>query len=89
MMGGGENGVTLKRIFEVEASFSSQNVDFPFILIDFWSFFLFFSAQPLEDLGVSKIFEEKITSSKTSFQMTSTYWQWTHIPKWSFARQHG
>jgi hypothetical protein len=40
--GGGENGITLKRIFEVEASFSSQNVNFPFIWIDFWSLsFLF------------------------------------------------
>jgi hypothetical protein len=42
--GGGENGITLKRIFEVEASFSSQNVNFPFIWRDFWSFsFSFFS----------------------------------------------
>jgi hypothetical protein len=30
-------------------------------------FFLFFSAPSLEDLGVLMIFEEKITSSKTSF----------------------
>jgi hypothetical protein len=29
--GGGENGITTKRIFEVEVSFSSQNVNFPFI----------------------------------------------------------
>jgi hypothetical protein len=29
--GGGGNGVTSKRIFEVEVSFSSQNVNFPFI----------------------------------------------------------
>jgi hypothetical protein len=29
--GGGENGITLKRIFKVEAYFSSQNVSFPFI----------------------------------------------------------
>jgi hypothetical protein len=29
--GGGENVITSKRIFEVEASFSSQNVYFPFI----------------------------------------------------------
>jgi hypothetical protein len=27
--GGGENGITLKRIFEVEVFFSSQNIDFP------------------------------------------------------------
>jgi hypothetical protein len=29
---GGENGITLKRIFEVEVFFSSQNIDFPFYL---------------------------------------------------------
>jgi hypothetical protein len=29
--GGGEYGITLKWIFEVEVSFSSQNVNFPFI----------------------------------------------------------
>jgi hypothetical protein len=29
--GGGENGITLKMIFEVEVYFSSQNVNFPFI----------------------------------------------------------
>jgi hypothetical protein len=28
---GGENEITSKRIFEVEVSFSSQNVNFPFI----------------------------------------------------------
>jgi hypothetical protein len=80
--GGGENEITSKRTFEVEVSFSSQNVNFPFIRRDFWSFsfsfFLFlslslFSAPSLEDLGVSMIFEKKITSSKTSFQMASIY----------------
>jgi hypothetical protein len=29
--GGGENRITLKRIFEVEVFFSSQNINFPFI----------------------------------------------------------
>jgi hypothetical protein len=29
--GGGENGITSKRIFEVEVFFSSQNIDLPFI----------------------------------------------------------
>jgi hypothetical protein len=33
-------------------------------------FFSFFYAPSLEDLGVLMIFEEKITSSKTSFQMS-------------------
>jgi hypothetical protein len=28
--GGGENGITSKMIFEVEVSFSSQNINFPF-----------------------------------------------------------
>jgi hypothetical protein len=90
--GGGENGITLKRIFKVEAYFSSQNVSFPFIWRDFWSFFflsLFFSALSLDDSGVSMIFEENITSWKTFFQMASTYWRWTHILEWSYARQHG
>jgi hypothetical protein len=50
---------------------------------------LSFSAPSLEDLGVSTIFEEKITYSKTSFQMASIYWWWTHILEWSYARQHG
>jgi hypothetical protein len=34
----GENGITSKRIFEVEVSFSSQNVNFPFIWRDSWMF---------------------------------------------------
>jgi hypothetical protein len=36
--GGGENGVTSKMIFEIDASFSSQNVNFPFIWRGSWSF---------------------------------------------------
>jgi hypothetical protein len=71
--GGGENGITSKRIYEVKVFFSSQNIDFPFYLrrlLELFSFFFFFSffyAPSLEDLGVLMIFEEKITSSKTSF----------------------
>jgi hypothetical protein len=38
---GGENEITLKRIFEVEVSFSSQNVNFPFIWRDFGAFLFF------------------------------------------------
>jgi hypothetical protein len=62
--GGGENGIISKTIFYVEASFSSQNVYFPFISRDFcsFSFFLFSLASSLEDLGVLMIFEKKITS---------------------------
>jgi hypothetical protein len=51
--------------------------------------FPFFHAPSLEDSGVLMIFEEKITFSKTSFQMASIYWWWMHIPEWSYARQHG
>jgi hypothetical protein len=54
----------------------------------FLSLSLFVFAPSLEDFGVLMIFEEKITSSKTSFQMASIYWQWTYILKWSYARQH-
>jgi hypothetical protein len=50
---------------------------------------LSFFAPSLEDLDVLMIFEEKITSSKTSFQMALIYWRWTHIPEWSYVRQHG
>jgi hypothetical protein len=53
--------------------FSSQNIDFPFYLKRLGAFFLSlsFHALSLEDMGVLMIFEEKITSSKTSFQMAS------------------
>jgi hypothetical protein len=76
--GGGENGKTSKSVFDVEVFFSAQNIVFPFYLKRLLklSFFLsrfFFHAPPLEDLGVFMIFEEKITSSKTSFQMASIY----------------
>jgi hypothetical protein len=74
-----ENRITSKRIFEVEVFFSSQNIDFPFYLrrlLELFSFFFFlfllfsfFYALSFEDLSVLMIFEEKITSSKTSFQM--------------------
>jgi hypothetical protein len=88
--GEGENGITLERIFEVEVFFSSQNIDFLFYLKRLLKlFFLFFHAPSLEDSRVLMIFEEKITSSKTSFQMASIYWRWMHIPEWSYACQHG
>jgi hypothetical protein len=62
-------------IFEVEAFFSSQNIGFPFYLrrlleLFSFSFSPFFYAPSIEDLGVLMIFEEKIISSKTSFQMS-------------------
>jgi hypothetical protein len=76
MEGEGGNGITSKRIFKVEVFFSSQNIDFPFYLmrlLEFFFFFLhffyFFYAPSHEGLGVLTIFEEKITSLKTSFQM--------------------
>jgi hypothetical protein len=74
---GEENGITSKRIFEVEVFFSSQNIYFPFYLkrlLELFFFSLFFHAPSLEDPGVLMIFEEKITSSKTSFHMPSIYW---------------
>jgi hypothetical protein len=70
--GGEENGITSKNIFEVEVFFTSQNIVFPFYLrrlLELFFFFSFFYAVSLKDLGVLMIFEEKITSSKTSFQM--------------------
>jgi hypothetical protein len=69
--GGGENGITSKRIFEVDVFFSNPNIDFPFYLERLLE--LFFHAPPLEDSGVLMIFEEKITSSTTSFLMASIY----------------
>jgi hypothetical protein len=44
--GRGENGITSKRIFEVEVFFSSQNIDFTFYLrrlLEIFFFFFFFS----------------------------------------------
>jgi hypothetical protein len=64
--GEGENGITSKRIFEFEETLGA------FIFLPL--FFLFLSpffAPPLEDLGILLIFEEEITSSKTSYQMAS------------------
>jgi hypothetical protein len=40
--GGAENGITSKRIFEVEVFFSSQNIDFPFYLKRLLDLFYFF-----------------------------------------------
>jgi hypothetical protein len=47
---------------------------FIFIFI-FLSLSLFFQLRILRTLWASMIFEEKITSSKTSFQMASIYWR--------------
>jgi hypothetical protein len=52
---------------------------------DAFLFFLFslslsLLSSSLEDLGVSMIFEEKIPSLKTSFQISLIYWWWMHIP---------
>jgi hypothetical protein len=47
--GGGQNGITSKRVFEVEVLFSSQNIDFPFYLKRFLE--LFFRALSLEGVG--------------------------------------
>jgi hypothetical protein len=64
-----------KKNFEVAMFFSSQNINFPFLFEEtleaflFPSLFFFLYAPSLEDSGVLIIFEEKITSSKTYFQM--------------------
>jgi hypothetical protein len=70
-----------ERVFEVEVFFPSQNINFPFYLKRLLEPSLFFHASSLEDMGVLMIFEEKITSSKTSFQMALIYRWWTHIPE--------
>jgi hypothetical protein len=66
-------------------------------LLPFSIFLYLFYALSLEDSEVLMIFEEKITSSKTSFQMTwhgmawSWLWiyrRWRHIPEWSYACQY-
>jgi hypothetical protein len=65
--GGGENGITSNMIFELEVSFSSQNVNFPFIWGDVGRFFLsFFELHLLRTWGFDDIWGEN-TSSKTSF----------------------
>jgi hypothetical protein len=59
--GRGENGITSKRIFEVEVFFSSQNINFPFYLkrpFELFFFLPFFRAPSLEDSRVLMIFEE-------------------------------
>jgi hypothetical protein len=74
--GGGENRIIAKRIFLKLKCFSPLRIlssplfeetlgAFLFLPL----FFIFFYAPSLEDLGVLMIFEEKTTSSKTSFQM--------------------
>jgi hypothetical protein len=77
----GEKMESHERVFEVEMFFPSQNINFPFYLKRLLEHSLFFHAPSLEDLEVLMIFEEKITSSKTSFQMALIYRRWTHIPE--------
>jgi hypothetical protein len=59
--GGGENGITSKRIFEVEVSFSSPNVNFPLYLmrlLEGFFFFLSFFAPSLDDIwGENHLFK--------------------------------
>jgi hypothetical protein len=77
--GGGENAITSKRIFLKLKCFSPLRIltsalfeetlgDFLFLPL--FLFFIILYALSLENLGLLMIFEEKITSSKTSFQMT-------------------
>jgi hypothetical protein len=88
--GGGENGITSKGFLKLKCFSPLKILTFPLFeetLRVFLSLPLFFVAS-LEDLEVLIIFEEKIISSKTSFQMALIYWRWTHIPKWSYARHN-
>jgi hypothetical protein len=57
----------IKRIFEVEAFFSSQNIDFPFYLKRLLEL-SFFHAPSLKDLGVLMIFKKKIIFQKLLFK---------------------
>jgi ATP-dependent exoDNAse (exonuclease V) beta subunit len=88
--GGGENGITSKGFLRLKCLSPLKMLTSPLFeetLGDFLS--LPFFAPSLEDLGVLMIFEKKITSSKTSFQMASRYWQWMHILEWSYACHMG
>jgi hypothetical protein len=80
--GGGENGITSKRILKLKCLSPLKMLTSPLFEETLGAFLylpLFFFAPSLEDMGVLMIFEEKITSSKTSFQMASIYWWWMHI----------
>jgi hypothetical protein len=88
--GGGENEITSKGFLKLKCFSPLKILTFPLFeetLRVFLSLPLFFVAS-LEDLEVLIIFEEKIISSKTSFQMALIYWRWTHIPEWSYARHN-
>jgi hypothetical protein len=63
-----ENEITSKRIFEVEVFFPHKILTSPLFEE---TLRVFFFAPSLEDSGVLIIFEEKMTSSKISFQMTT------------------
>jgi hypothetical protein len=74
--GGRENGITSKKIFEVEvvsplkiltSPLFEETIRGPF---SFFSLSLFSFAPSIENSGGLMILEEKITSSKTSFQIT-------------------
>jgi hypothetical protein len=79
--GGGENRSTSKRILKLKCLSPLKMLTSPlfeetfraFLFFLFLSLSLFFSATSPKNLGVSMIFEKKITSSKTSFQMALIY----------------
>jgi hypothetical protein len=79
--GGGENGITPKGFLRLKCFSPLKILISPlkrllelfflplFLFLSFFFFqFFFLSAPSLENIGVLMIFEEKITSSKTSFQ---------------------
>jgi hypothetical protein len=84
MMEGGGDGITSKRIFEVEVFFSSQNIDFPFYLrrlleLFFTFFFFFFSSFLLCSVswglgGFSWYLRRKSLLQKTLFKWHDMKW---------------
>jgi hypothetical protein len=78
MMERKKNGITLKKIFEVEVFFSSQNIDFPFYLmrlLEFFFLFLLFSMLCLlRTWEVLMIFEEKSLLQKPLFKWHDMEW---------------
>jgi hypothetical protein len=69
--------LTLKRLSPLKmlTSLLFEETFGAFFIFIFLSLSLFFQLRILRTLWASMIFEEKITSSKTSFQMASIYWR--------------
>jgi hypothetical protein len=89
---GGGDGITLKRIFEVEVSFSSQNVNFPFIWRDSWSFsfssslffcFVSWGLEGFDDIWGENHFFKNFFSNGFDILAVDTYsWVELCMPTW-------